>query len=128
MTKAISQLGSSESSYFGLHLAELAGFELPVQSKTRKKPSTARLLDKYQDDLKRRADSSYEWKEFADYLAVDTSKYGGRIIVFIDGPESVREKALLLEYGTPDTVANPLMRVAEAEFNEDFQRARMFGL
>lgn len=131
MAQAISQLHSSESSYFGAYLADLSGFDLPspasTKKKTRKKAAVEKILERYQDELVSKADKSYEWKEFSDYLVVDKTE-SNQIVVFVDGSEEVQRRAALLEFGTPEKIANPLMRVAEAEFNEDFQRQRMFRL
>jgi hypothetical protein len=124
MTKAISQSGYSDISYLGSYVADLLGFDKVITKVTKRKSKTDLLLDKYRKILRFRALSSYEWQEFVDYLRVDKVE-GNRIVVSIDAPTHIEDRINLLEYGTPGNVANPLMRVAEAEFNDDFELKRM---
>lgn len=127
MTQAISQLHSPEGSALGSYLAELIGFQKSLPKALRKQSPEENLLKKYQAALIKEAQGSYEWQEFAEYLRVGRTKKN-KIIVYIDGPDSVIERANLLEYGTPERVANPLMRVTEATFNSDYESKRMFKL
>lgn len=127
MAQAISQSHSTEGSELGSYLAELLGFNAVVPRTMRTQSQEEKLLKKYQSILKKRASSSYDWQEFAEYLKVRKGE-GNRIIVYVDGPAQIISRAELLEYGTPEKVADPLMRVAEAEFNNDFEFKRMHKL
>lgn len=127
MAQAISQSHSSGGSELGSYLASLVGFDKAIPKPARKKNQESNLLKRYQASLLRKAMGSYDWQEFAEYLRVGKTK-NNKIIVYVDGPDSVVERAQMLEYGTPDKVADPLMRVAEAEFNSDFESKRMYAL
>lgn len=127
MAKAISQLHNASSHDLGLYLAGLSGFydALPTTNKILGNEDS--LLKKYQEILTREAASSYDWNKFSEYLKVAKTK-SNRVVVYIDGIDDLVERANLLEYGTPDKPAVPLMRTLEETFNSDFESKRMFKL
>lgn len=127
MDQASSQLNSSADIELGSYVMNLLDLEQALPRLVRGKTSTQRLIDGYQKTLTKKATRDGQWIKFADYLRVGITK-NKKITVYIDGPDEVENEANLLEYGTPDSVANPLMRVSEEEFNADFDAKRMLRL
>jgi hypothetical protein len=127
MIQAISQLRSSESSSFGSYLAELVGFESIKPKKSKHKLNVELLLDNYQSLLEKKINQSYSWKEFKDYLIVDLNE-DNQVVIYIEAPDYISDEINLLEFGTPGRGPDALIRVSEAEFNNDFQSKRMFSL
>jgi hypothetical protein len=126
MAKAISQIHSPDGSALGSFFAELVDIGRMFPNGSAGLTGKDRLLAHYKDDLIRRANSSLEWNKYSEYLKVEI--VNNRISVSVSGPDYIERLASLLEYGTGDTVAVPLMRVAEAEYNEDFATKRMYKL
>lgn len=127
MDQASSQLNSSADIELGSYVMNLLDLEQALPRLVRGKTSTQRLIDGYQKTLTKKATRDGQWIKFADYLRVGITK-NKKITVYIDGPDEVENEANMLEYGTPDSVANPLMRVSEEEFNADFDAKRMLRL
>lgn len=122
-----SQLNSTDNSDFGAYLIDLLGSEDLYIKSSNRKSKTQKLLDKYQKELTKKANNSERWARFSKYLKVKLNK-NKRVIVYIDGNSFIKEQIKLLEYGTLDEVANPLMRISEEEFNSDFETKRMLTL
>ena len=124
MIQAISQPHSSESSSFGSYLAELVGFESIEPKRSGRRLNIDLILDKYQSILENKIQRSYSWQRFANYLVVDLDE-NNQVVIYIEAPDDVADEINLLEFGTPGRGPDPLIRVSEAEFNDDFQSKRM---
>jgi hypothetical protein len=126
MAKAISQIHSADGSALGSFFAELSDIGRMFPNVGAGLTGKARLLAHYKADLIRRANKSVEWNKYSEYLNVEL--VNNRVSVVANGPDYIERSISLLEYGTGDAVAVPLMRVAEAEYNEDFATKGMYKL
>jgi len=124
MIQAISQSHSSESPSFGSYLAELVGFESITPQPKKRKLNISLLIDKYQASLNKKVKESSAWRGLEGYLVVDVED-NNQIVIFIEAPDDIADEINLIEFGTPGRPPNPLIRVSEAEFNDDFQSKRM---
>lgn len=126
MTQASSYLLPNSGMYLGLHLMQILSVSKETNKLSRKSIKLEKLLDKYQQQLLEKAISSPEWYSYAKYLKVRLEN-GNTVRVVFEGPSYLDDVVKLIEYGSGESVANPLMRVSEAEFNSDFEAKRMFS-
>lgn len=126
MTQASSYLLPNSGMYLGLYLAQTLGVGKESNKISRKNLKFESLLTNYQNQLIKKAKDSPEWYSYAKYLKVRLENETTIRVVF-EGPAYLEDVIKLIEYGSGESVPNPLMRVSEAEFNSDFEAKRMFS-
>lgn len=126
MLQASSQLKASHGSGIVNYLNTFLGLSFE-KGGVKKKQSYAKLLEKYQNELIDLAYNDQDWKIYYDILVVYFSK-DNSIRIGVYGEDDLPEEIKLLEFGTGDQPARPLIRNAEARFNADFAWRKSFKL
>lgn len=123
MPQAFSQSKSVNGSSIGIYLTSLMGLEVGKKGLS-KEPNYKKLLTKYQMEVTRKAEQDPDWADYADYIAVILDK-SNQIHVYIDADEETVAEANLIEFGSGESPARPLLRTSEAQFNADFGWRKM---
>lgn len=126
MMQANSYSLPNSGTYLGLHLMQVLVIGEDKKKISRKNVKFEKLIDNYQKQLLKKAIESPEWYPYAKYLKVRLENKVSIRVEFA-GPKYLEDIIKLIEYGSGDSVASPLMRVSEAEFNSDFEAKRMFA-
>jgi hypothetical protein len=79
----------------------------------------AGLVSKYSAKVKKYAKSIESWKPFANGLSASIGE-SGRVSVNFSGSNSEKEAVHLLEYGTPGTPPQSVIRIMEEELSQDY--------
>lgn len=124
MLQAFSQSKSSDGSPIGTYLASLMGLEVGKRGLS-KAPKFKVLLNKYQKEVINEARKDPSWFNFVDYIVVILDKTN-QIRVYIDADADTIAEANLIEFGSGEVPARPLLRTSEARFNADFDWRKMF--
>lgn len=126
MEQASSHLKSSHGSSIVNYLNTFLGLDFSKNG-VKKKQSYTNLVAKYQKELTELAYADPDWNIYYDVLVVYLSK-DNSIKVGVYGEDDLTEEIKLLEFGTGEQPARPLIRNAEARFNADFAWRKSFKL
>lgn len=126
MLQASSHLKSSQGSGIVNYLNIFLGFDFSKNG-IKKKHSYSKLIEKYQKELEELAYNDPDWKPYYDVLVVYLAK-DNSIKIGSYGETGLTDELKLIEFGTGEQPANPLIRNAEAKFSADFAWRRSFKL
>lgn len=126
MLQASSHIKSSQGSSIVEYLNTFLGFDFSKDG-VKKKPSYTKFLEKYQKELTELAFNDQDWNAYYDILVVYLDK-NNSLKIGVYGEDGLPEEIKLLEFGTGEQPARPLIRNAEARFNADFAWRKSFKL
>lgn len=110
---------NSPSSILAESFLVASGISRVIQSQVTGPRETQDLIKKYSNKLQKYASSIPAWAPFAKSLSVDVNSKG-KVSVRFNGSEEDRQVVELLEYGTPGSPPESVIRVMETELQQDY--------
>lgn len=110
---------SSSSSILARSFLTASGIDKVISNQIVGPNKREQLIKKYSNKVRSYASRIPSWKPFADGLAVHIDEKGS-VSVNFNGSANDRQIVELLEFGTPSTAPESVIRVMEAELHQEY--------